>query len=520
MEEHGKKSGKIADVVFQTGPIESLKKALKNTEFLGYETTEASAEVRGIVAQEHLLDTLTEVGHERPVQVVLDRSPFYAESGGQVGDTGVITGDGFEFKVTDTQKDADLIIHVGHLVRGTMKAGAKVTAKVDTDRRQGIRRAHSATHIMHYALQKNLGKDAHQMGSKVEDDWLRFDFGNPAPVDVEQLAAIERDVAERVAAAEPIGWKFVPISEARTAGAMMLFGEKYPDPARMVSKGSFSRELCGGIHLDNTSEVGPFEIIAEEGVAAGTRRLVALTGAKAKEYLEKTEAALQEIAGHLGVGVLDVPAAAKSLAQQVRDLKKQLSSGSKGGGADADSKKTVVFTKAMSTTSQTKAALREVARSLNVGPFDASARVIAMLNEVEELKKQLTQRSQSGELSAASLLAKAEMVGSVRVIVAEAPGANANLMRQLIDQIRKQTNPCAIFLAAVEGEGKVVLVAGITRDLVEAGHSAGNWVRDVAPIVGGGGGGKPDLAQAGGKQPEKVSEALAKARELARAQFI
>ncbi|MGI8980289.1 MAG: alanine--tRNA ligase [Pirellulaceae bacterium] len=520
MEEHGKKSGKIADVVFQTGPIESLKKALKNTEFLGYERSEATAEIRGIVAQEHLLDKLAEVGHENRVQVVLDRSPFYAESGGQVGDTGVIIGDGFEFKVTDTQKDADLIIHIGHLVRGTMKAGGKVTAKVDSNRRQAIRRAHSATHIMHYALQKNLGKDAHQMGSKVEDDWLRFDFGNPAPVDVEQLAAIERDVAERVAAAEPIGWKFVPLSEARAAGAMMLFGEKYPDPARMVSMGSFSRELCGGIHLDYTSEVGPFEIIAEEGVAAGTRRLVALTGAKAKEYLAKTESALQEIASHLGVGVLDVPAAAKSLAQQVRDLKKQLSSGSKGGGPEADSKKTAVFIKGAPTTSQTKAALREVARALNVGPFDAPARVAAMLGEVDELKKQLAQRSQSGELSAASLLAKAEMVGSTKVIVAEAPGANANLMRQLIDQIRKQVNPAAIFLAAAEGEGKVVLVAGITKDLVEKGHSAGNWVRDVAPIVGGGGGGKPDLAQAGGKQPEKLPEALAKAMEVARAQFV
>ncbi|MBC7853652.1 MAG: alanine--tRNA ligase, partial [Pirellulaceae bacterium] len=507
MDEHGKTSGKLAQVVFQTGPIESLKKALQQTPFIGYDTRESPAEVKGIVAEEHLHDSLAMTGEDHPAVIVLDKTPFYAESGGQVGDTGEITGPGFKFRVTDTQKDADLILHHGYLLEGRITAGAKVTAKVDTNRRQGIRRAHSATHIMHYALQKNLGKDAHQMGSKVEDDWLRFDFGNPAPMDVEQLAAIERDVAERVAAAEPIGWKFVPISEARAAGAMMLFGEKYPDPARMVSMGSFSRELCGGIHLDNTSEVGPFEIIAEEGVAAGTRRLVALTGAKAKEYVEKTKSALQEIAGHLGVGVLDVPAAAKSLAQQVRDLKKQLSSGSKGGGTELDSKKTVVFTKAVPSTSQTKAVLREVARALNVGPFDAPARVAAMLGEVEELKKQLAQRSQSGELSAASLLAKAEMVGSAKVIVAEAPGANANLMRQLIDQIRKQVNPAAIFLAAAEGEGKVVLVAGITRDLVEAGHSAGNWVRDVAPIVGGGGGGKPDLAQAGGKQPEKLPDA-------------
>src|SRR5262245_25388899 len=320
MEEHGEKSGKIADVVFKTGPIEALKKALKITEFLGYQITEATAEIRGIVAQDQLLDKLKEVGHDKPVQVVLDRSPFYAESGGQVGDTGTISSELFEFRVTDTQKDGDLIVHHGHLVKGTMKAGAKVAARVDKDRRQGIRRAHSATHILHYALQKSLGKDAHQMGSKVEEDWLRFDFGNPSPIESEKLASIEKDVAERVAAAEPISWKFVPLTEARAAGAMMLFGEKYPDPARMVSMGGFSRELCGGTHLTNTSEVVALEILSEEGVAAGTRRITALTGKKAQEHGERTKVALDEMAQKLGVSLSDVPAAIKQLSQYVRDL--------------------------------------------------------------------------------------------------------------------------------------------------------------------------------------------------------
>src|SRR5262245_12193102 len=196
-----------------------------------------------------------------------------------------------------------------------MKACAKVTARVDEERRQGIRRAHSATHILHYALQKNLGKDAHQMGSKVEDDWLRFDFGNPSPIEPEKLAAIERDVAERVVAAEPIKWRFVPLSEARVAGAMMLFGEKYPDPARMVSMGAFSRELCGGTHLDNTADVQALEIIAEEGVAAGTRRITALTGAKAQAHHAQTEAALSTMANTLGAVLADVPSATRRLAQ-------------------------------------------------------------------------------------------------------------------------------------------------------------------------------------------------------------
>jgi alanyl-tRNA synthetase len=513
MEEHGEKSGKIADVVFKTGPIEALKKALKTTEFLGYDTTESTAEIRGIVAQNHLLDELTEIGHTNPVQIVLDRTPFYAESGGQVGDTGAILGVDFEFRVTDTQKDGDLIVHYGHLTRGTMKAGAKVTARVDQQRRQGIRRAHSATHILHFALQKTLGKDAHQMGSKVEEDWLRFDFGSSSPVDTDKLAVIEHDVADRIAAAEPIDWRFVQLTEARAAGAMMLFGEKYPDPARMVSMGGFSRELCGGTHLANTSEVGALEIVAEEGVAAGTRRITALTGAKAAEHLKKTKTALADMAKSLGVGLADVPAATKRLAQYVRDLKKTIASGGKPPAEPPPVSKSA--DKPLQN-GPIKAALRDAARLLNVAPFDAPQRVIAMLGEIDALMRQVSSRAAAGDLSADALLAKAENVKGTTVIVAEAPSANANLMRQLIDQIRKKTSPSAIFLATTEGDNKVVLVAGVSRDLVDQGVSAGNWVRDVAPVVGGGGGGKPDLAQAGGKQPEKLHEALAKAKEVIR----
>jgi alanyl-tRNA synthetase len=514
MEEHGRESGPIDTVLFKSGPIEALKRAVKKTDFLGYETTEATAEIRGIVAQNHLLDELTEVGHQNPVQVVLDRTPFYAESGGQVGDAGVIVGDGFEFRVTDTQKEGDLFVHFGHLTRGTMKAGAKVTARVDPQRREGIRRAHSATHVLHYALQKNLGKDAHQMGSKVEDDWLRFDFGSSSAVDAEKLAAIERDVAERIAAAEPIRWKFVPLAEARAAGAMMLFGEKYPDPARMVTMGDFSRELCGGTHLDSTAAVGALEIISEEGVAAGTRRITALTGTKAHEHLAKTSAALAKMAHTLHVDLAAVPAATKQLSQYVRDLKKAISSGGKPP-EDLQPRKRDASEHALSAT-EIKAALRDAARLLNVAPFDAPQRLTAMTAEIDDLKRQLTSRAASGTLSVDALLATAENVKGTTVVVAEAPSANANLMRQLIDQIRKKASPSAVFLATTEGEGKVVLVAGVSRDLVDRGVSAGNWVRDVAPVVGGGGGGKPDLAQAGGKQPEKLPDALAKAKEVIR----
>jgi alanyl-tRNA synthetase len=258
--------------------------------------------------------------------------------------------------------------------------------------------------------------------------------------------------------------------------------------------------------------VQALEIVAEEGVAAGTRRITALTGAKAQAHHTQTEAALSAMAGTLGAAPADVPAATRRLAQYVRDLKKAVTSGGKPSAEPPP----IAKSSAKLTSPLAKSALRDAARLLNVAPFDAPARAQAMVAEIDDLKRQLASRAEAGVLSADALLSAAETVKGTTVVVAEAPSANANLMRQLIDQIRKKTSPSAVFLATTEGEGKVVLVAGVSRDLVDKGVSAGNWVRDVAPVVGGGGGGKPDLAQAGGKQPEKLPEALAKAKEVAR----
>jgi alanyl-tRNA synthetase len=352
------------------------------------------------------------------------------------------------------------------------------------------------------------------MGSKVEEDVLRFDFGYPGAVEADKQTAIQKEVLARVAAKAPISAKFVPLAEARSAGAMMLFGEKYPDPARMVSMGDFSRELCGGTHLDNTADVGDFDLISEEAVSAGVRRIVAYTGTKAQEYLKKSAAAVQEVAQKLAVSPADVPAAVKQLAQQVRDLKKQLASGSKPAAAGAPATATTRMGGVLNV-AETKAALRDAARALNVGLFDVPQRVVALLAEVAEVTRQIEDKSQGGQLSADDLLKQAITVGSSMLIVAETPNANSNQMRQWIDQIRKQVTPAAIFLATAEGPDKVVLVAGITKDLIERGLSAGQWVKEIAPVVGGGGGGKPDLAQAGGKDAAKLADALAKAREIA-----
>jgi alanyl-tRNA synthetase len=520
MEEHGEASGKVQHAVMGArGPIDSLKQALHSTEFLGYNTLEAEATIRGIIAghppNDHLCDQLDEIGHTERVRVVLDRSPFYGESGGQVGDTGRLVGDDFEFTVTDTQKDGQLIIHEGHLLNGTMREGATVKAIVDDRRRSAIRRAHSATHILHFALQKNLGTHAQQQGSKVDEDWLRFDFTNLAPVSAEQLAAISTDVASRVRAAEPVKWETLPLADARKQGAMMLFGEKYPDPVRMVSMGTFSRELCGGTHLSNTGEVESFEILAEEGVSAGTRRITALTGAKATEHSQQTTAALNESAKLLGTSPLAVPEGVHALQSHARELKKQLAG---GGGAPTEpakpaAKKTAA---AEATYAEQKHALSEAARLLSVSPLLVPQRIAAIQADIAATERQLSERAAAGPLSGDALLESAETIAGVTVLVVEVPGVESNLMRQLIDQIRAKASPSAVLLASRSGDDKVTLVAGISKDLQARKLSAGDWIRPVAESVGGGGGGRPDLAQAGGKHPAKLPDALQIAKSTIR----
>ncbi len=514
--------GPIITEVFRQGPIDQIKKSIsKSTEFLGYDETTCSAHVRALVELPEekpedelsgkLREDFAEAGSPKQLIVILDRSPFYGESGGQVGDQGQLNGTECSFRVIDTKRDGDLIKHYGYLEAGRIAVGQAINAQADVSRRQGIRRAHSATHILHYALQKNLGSHAQQQGSKVDDDLLRFDFTNLSPVSTEQLAAIEQDANEKIRAGDSITAQVLPLAEAREAGAMMLFGEKYPDPVRMISMGQFSKELCGGTHLDNTSEVRSLEVTSEEGVSAGVRRIIALTGEKATQHVEQTTDALAAAAKHLEVGVAKVPQAARELMQTVRDLKKQLSTGSKS--ADDKENPPPAGTSAELSYADTKAALRETARLLNVNPFEVPDRIVSMLGEVTSLTQQVEEMAESGELSAETLLEKAEEIDGVQVVVEETRGANPNLMRQLIDQIRKKTESSAVLLATCQGDSKVVLVAGVSRNLVDRGCSAGNWVREVAPVVGGGGGGKPDMAQAGGKNPDKVPEALVKAKE-------
>ena len=450
MERHGVESGGGQRVeLFGTGPLQALKRVIHETHFVGYENLVVDgAQVVGIIATDRLCDSIDEDDDDQPITVVLDKTPFYGEMGGQVGDTGNLVGDGFRFEVIDSHVDGALILHCGHLREGRIELGSAVSARVNAGRRQGIRRAHSATHLLHYALRTVLGDHALQQGSKVDDDLLRFDFANPAAVTHEELTQIENAVNEKIWEGQPICSTNMPLAEARNVGAMMLFGEKYPDVVRMVAMGQFSKELCGGTHLDNTGQVGLMKIIGEESVAAGTRRITAVTGRAALEYVRRDHTALQRTAALLRIAGEDVPQRVEAISKELRQLKKLAAAGPKGEAMGVD-----------------------------------------------------------------QLLASAVEVAGARIIIAEIPGGTPQSLRELIDQLRRKAAPVAVLLGTRQDEAKVMLVAGLSRDLVERGLDAVEWIRSAASLVAGGGGGRPDMAQAGGKIPDKLPEALEAGRQ-------
>ncbi len=446
-----------AAAVFSAGPLDTLKGSYHHgTEFLGYSTTASDAKVIGIVAQNRLADAASADG-PTPIVIVLDKTPFYGESGGQVGDTGVIKGEGLPRSALMTRrKENDFFLHIGRVVEGSVSMNSRGRAEVNVPRREAIRRAHSATHVLHHALHTHLGEHAQQAGSKVEPDRLRFDFSNPEAVGRDRLKAIEETVNDRVLESNPVTWTVMPIADAKKLGAMALFGEKYPENVRVVQMGGFSRELCGGTHLDNTSQVGLFKVVGEESVSAGTRRITAVTGKLALELVRQEE----EILG-------------------------------------------------------------EVASTLKVSPPMAAVRVSALLEELKTLKKQAAQKrtDDTPRTSADELLASASVIGEVRAVVEAVPNVSADDLRQLIDVLRRKSPAKLAVLLATSSEGKVQLAAAMTPDLVGLGLNAGQWLKEVAPIVGGGGGGRPDLAQAGGKNPEQIPSALERGLEFLRAKL-
>jgi len=407
--------------------------------FTGYEHLQEAAKV---VALYHEGAAVQQLAQGQAGIVVLDTTPFYAESGGQVGDQGLITAEGVVFGVQDTQKiKADVFGHHGMQTQGTLKVGDAVTAAVDGERRASTARNHSVTHLMHKALREVLGTHVQQKGSLVDADKTRFDFAHNAPVTAVQIAEIEQRVNAEVLANAATQARVLPLEEAQKTGAMMLFGEKYGETVRVLDIGS-SRELCGGTHVQRTGDIGLFKIVSESGVAAGVRRVEAVTGLNALAYLQGLEGTVQSVAATLKTPATEVQPRLAQVLDQVRALEK----------------------------------------------------------EIGALKGKLAS-SQGDELAGSAIDVK-----GVKVLAAKLDGADAKTLRDTMDQLKNKLKSAIVVLAAVDG-AKVQIAAGVTADLT-AKAKAGELVNFVAQQVGGKGGGKPDMAMAGGTDAAAVPKAL------------
>ncbi|CCJ34637.1 alanine--tRNA ligase [Caloramator australicus] len=411
-----------------------------NTVFEGYNNTISRGKVLVLVKDGNIVD-YAEKGEN--VEIILDRTSFYAEMGGQVGDTGIIEGEGFKVEIEDTRKTANnKVVHKGKVIEGKIKKGSEVTAIVDKARRMDIARNHTATHLLHKALKDVLGSHVNQAGSLVAPDRLRFDFTHFEAISSEDLRRIENIVNDKIMESLEVETIETTIDEARRMGATALFDEKYADIVRVVKAGEYSMELCGGTHVLNTAIIGLFKIISEGGVAAGVRRIEAVTGKGALKYIESLENMLRDVALRLKSNVKDVPRRTEILLQDLKEKER----------------------------------------------------------EIEALKSKIAKDA------AMNLVNDAKDVKGVKVITASFD-LDVDALRELGDKLKERLETCLVVLASTKDD-KVSFVAMATTDAVSKGVHAGNIIREVAKVAGGGGGGRPDMAQAGGKDKSKVNEAL------------
>ncbi|MEW8206682.1 MAG: alanine--tRNA ligase [Candidatus Thiodiazotropha taylori] len=410
------------------------------TRFTGYEGLEEAAEVVALSKDGTTVDQLS-AGEQG--MVFLNHTPFYAESGGQVGDLGVLEGDGLLFEVEDTRKQAgERFAHIGKLEEGVLKVGDRVTAQVNAYTRQATALNHSATHLLHAALRQVLGDHVAQKGSLVDAERLRFDFSHFEPITREQLQTIEQMVNEQIRYNHLVNTDIMSLDEAKESGAMALFGEKYDEKVRVLSMGDFSTELCGGTHVNAVGDIGLCKITAETGIAAGVRRIEAVTGQRAIEWMEADEERVQRVAEMIKSGRDEIEDKLTQILDRNRKLEKEL----------------------------------------------------------EQLKAKLASAAGS------DLASSAVAVGEIKVLAANLDGADPKSLRETMDQLKNKLGSAVILLTAVAG-GKVSLVAGVTKDLTGS-MKAGDLVKLAAEQVGGKGGGRPDMAQAGGSNPDAIPQAL------------
>jgi len=437
-----------------------LREKLGATEFLGYETETAEGVVAALVKDGNDVESL-KAGESGAI--VLNQTPFYAESGGQVGDTGLMTGEGVRFRVADTQKKAgDLFVHLGRVEQGTLKAGTALALEVDHVRRASIRAHHSATHLLHEALRQVLGDHIAQRGSLVAPDRLRFDFVHPKPITPDELSRIEDIANDVVLENDEVTTRLMAVDDAREAGARALFGEKYGDEVRVVSMGRHAREhgdnalgwsveLCGGTHVRRTGDIGLISVTGESAVASGVRRIEALTGNHARHHANNTIQLAKSVAGELRTTLDDMPARIASLMEERKKLERDLSDARKklamGGGA---------------------------------APSNGSAASASGVREV----------------------------GDVKLMARSVEGIEMKDLKSLADDGKKQLGSGVVAIVGVTEDGKAGVVVGVTSDLTSR-YNAVDLARVASQVLGGkGGGGRPDMAQAGGPDGAKASAAL------------
>ncbi|MEI3560750.1 MAG: alanine--tRNA ligase [Acutalibacteraceae bacterium] len=416
------------------------------TEFVGYNDYSCDAEIKAIVTNGERDEFATA---DSEVVVVLDKTPFYGESGGQAGDTGVIKTDNATLEVTATGKTPDgVVLHIARFISGdSIALGDKVHAQIDVEKREATRRNHTAAHLLQAALRKHLGSHVEQAGQLVNSEEMRFDFTHFSALSGDELKAIEREVNEVILKGIPVETREMPIEEAKKLGAMALFGEKYGDVVRVVSAGDFSVELCGGTHADNTAKLGLFKIVSESSVAAGIRRITAVTGFGVLKHIENDERIMQSAAAAMKLG--------------------------------------------------------------NVAELDKRAATLAA--EVKAKDRELAElRSEISALKAGSLMDSARQVGGVRLITADVEVSNPGELRSMCDTARDNgADIVAVFAGVNKEKGTLNFACACGADAIKLGAHAGNIVRETAKIAGGSGGGKPDSAMAGAKDASKADEALA-----------
>lgn len=442
--ERAKAAHETIDLTVQ-GSLDKLAEHIQATEFLGYTQPATTAKVEAILV-EGVSQEEVEAGTE--VQILLDKTPFYAESGGQIGDRGYISGDGIVVRVEDMKKESDFFVHFGRIERGTLRVGDNVTAQIDPACRRLAQANHTATHLLQAALKKIVDDGISQAGSLVSFDRLRFDFNCPRALTAEEVQQIEEQVNAWIAEAHAAKVEVLPIAEAKARGAVAMFGEKYGEEVRVIDFPTVSMELCGGTHVSNTAEIGVFKIISEAGVASGVRRIEAVSGPAILDYLNLRDKVVKDLSDRFKVKPEELPDRITSLQSELRNSQKEL----------------------------------------------------------EALKVQLAIAKSD------SLLQTAQTVGDSKIIVAQLEDVDPESLKTAAERLLQKIGNGAVVLGSVPEEGKVSIVAAFSSEVNKKGLQAGKFVGAIAKICGGGGGGRPNLAQAGGRDASKLPEALEQAK--------